>query len=77
MNVTVRVLVAPGIFQQVMDTMLSGIDFSVAYFDDILINSKNVVKHKDHLHKVFAKIQDYGFKIKETKCNFSRKKSKT
>ena len=40
-----RVKVAPAIFHQVMDTMLSGLDFSVAYLDDILMNSKSLVEH--------------------------------
>ena len=48
------VKVAPVIFQQVTDTMLSGLDFSVAYLDDILMNSKHVVERKDHVHKVFC-----------------------
>ena len=60
----------PAIFQQVMDIMLRGFDFAVIYLDDVLINSKSVVEHKDHVHKVFAKINDNGFKIKETKCDF-------
>ena len=34
------------------------LDFSVTYLDDILMNSKGVVEHKDHVYKVFAKIQD-------------------
>ena len=33
------VKVMPAIFQQVMDTMLSGLDFAVAYLDDILMKS--------------------------------------
>ena len=60
----------PVIFQQVIDTTLSSFVFSVAYLDDILVNSKSVVEHKDHIHQVFAKIQDYGSKIKETKGDF-------
>ena len=32
--------VAPAIFQQVMDTMLGGFDFTFAYVDDIVISSK-------------------------------------
>ena len=32
--------VAPAIFQQVMDTMLGGFDFTFAYLDDIVIWSK-------------------------------------
>ena len=70
------VKVTPAIFQQVMDTLLSGLDFSVAYLGDILMNSKSIVEHKDHVHKVFAKMQDYGFKIKETKYNFFMRKIK-
>ena len=31
--------VAPAIFQQVMDTMLGGLDFTFAYLDDIVISS--------------------------------------
>eukprot|EP00106_Octopus_bimaculoides_P020916 XP_014788358.1 PREDICTED: uncharacterized protein K02A2.6-like [Octopus bimaculoides] len=33
--------VAPGIFQQVMDTMLAGSDFAIAYLDSILIKSES------------------------------------
>ena len=40
------------------------------------MNSKSIVEHKDHVHKVFAKIQDYGFKIKEIKCDFFMEKIK-
>ena len=53
-----------------MDTMLSGLDFIVAYLDDILMKSKSIIEHKEHIHKVFTKIQDYGFKPKETKYDF-------
>ena len=38
-----RVKVAPAIFQKVMDTILSCLDFSVANLDDILMNSKGLV----------------------------------
>ena len=64
------VKVAPAIFQQVMDTTLSDLDFVVVYLDDILINSQNVEQHKEHVHKVFSRIQDYGFKLKKSKCEF-------
>ena len=32
--------VAPSLFQQIMDTVLACLDFTVSYFDDILIKSK-------------------------------------
>ena len=38
--------VAPTIFQQVMDTMLSGLDFAVTYIDDILLKIKNPEEQK-------------------------------
>ena len=70
------VKVALAIFQQVMDTMLSDLDFAVAYLVDILMNSQNVEQHKEHLHKVFSRIQEYGFKLKEFKCDFFMEKIK-
>ena len=64
------VKVALAIFQQVMDTMLGGLDFTITYLDDILIKSQDKDGHKMHVNQVFKRIQDYGFKIKESKCEF-------
>ena len=50
-------------FQQVMDTVLNDLDFAVAYLDDILTNSQNVEQLKEHVHKIFSIIQEYGFKL--------------
>ena len=61
------VKVALAIFQQVM---LRDLDFAVTYLDDISMNSQNVEQHKEHVHKVFSRIQEYGFKLKESKCDF-------
>ena len=41
--------VAPGIFQQVMDTMFSGLEFATAYLDDILIKGENKEVRIQHL----------------------------
>ena len=71
-----RVKVAPAIIQQVMDTMLSGLDFAVAYLDDNLMESKSIIKHKKHVHKVFTKIQDHGFKIRDQMWFFFTEKIK-
>ena len=64
------VKVAPAIFQQVMDTMLGGLDFAIAYLDDIIIASRNMEQHTDHIYQVFKRLQDYGFKVKENNCKF-------
>ena len=43
--------VAPAIFQQVMYTMLSGLDFAVTYLDDILLKNENPAEHKKNVFR--------------------------
>ena len=62
--------VTPAIFQEVMDTMLDGLDFAIAYLDDIIIISKSKERHRKHVRRVFSRIQKFGFKVKEEKCEF-------
>ena len=64
------VKVAPSIFQQIMDTMLAGLDFAIAYLDDILIKSENNKQHCEHIREVFKRIDEYGFKLSSEKCEF-------
>ena len=68
--------VVPAIFQPVMNVMLGGFDPTFAYLDDIVISSKTKELHREHLNKVFAQIQEFGFKVKEAKCDFSMNKIK-
>ena len=63
--------VEPAIFQQVMDTMLGGFDFTFAYLDYIIISCKTKELHREHLNKVFTQIWKFGFKVNEAKCDFS------
>ena len=49
--------VAPAIFQEVMDTMLDGLDFAIASLDDIIIISKSKEQHREHVRRVFSRIQ--------------------
>ena len=51
-----------------MDTVLSGLNSAQAYLDDILIKSETQNQHGEDVKKVFDRIQDYGFKISEEKC---------
>ena len=64
------VKVAPAIFQQVMDTMLGDLDYATAYLVDILATSKTTAEHRNNIINVFEKLQEYGFKVKEAKCDF-------
>ena len=56
--------------------MLSGYDFTFAYLDDIVISRKTKELHREHLNKVFAQIREFGFKVKEVKCDFCMNKIK-
>ena len=62
--------VAPAIFQQIIDTMLSGLDFSIGYLDDILMTSETIEQHRKHVFQVFKRINEYGCTLKDTKCEF-------
>ena len=64
------VKVVPAIFQRVMDTMLGGLDFACTYLDDIVIARKSTEEHCRQIHVVFERIHNFGFRIKETKCEF-------
>ncbi|XP_029639544.1 uncharacterized protein K02A2.6-like [Octopus sinensis] len=70
------VKVTPAIFQQVMDTMLADCEFAVSYLDDILIKSESRDQHIEHIEEVFKQICEYGFKVREDKCEFFLDKNK-
>ena len=57
-----------------MDIKLNGLEFVIAYLDDILMNSQSAEQQKAHMYEVFKRIQDSGFWLIEGKCNFLWKK---
>uniref|UniRef100_A0A915E576 RNA-directed DNA polymerase n=1 Tax=Ditylenchus dipsaci TaxID=166011 RepID=A0A915E576_9BILA len=61
---------APGIFQQLMDTLLSGIPGAVAYLDDIIIVGSSIEEHNSALLAVFNRIRDAGLQVRLSKCEF-------
>ena len=61
---------APSVFQKIMDQMISGIEGTVCYLDDIIVTGNNTMDHLNILSKVFARIKDYGFHVNEHKCLF-------
>ena len=57
-----------------MDTMLSGLEYAMAYLDDISIKSENFEEHKSHVQEGFKRIEKYGFKVGLEKCEFCMNK---
>ena len=70
---------APGVFQRLMQCVLMGLnpeegpDFVAIYIDDIIIFSRTLEDHIDHLRLVFERLVETGLKLKPTKCQFVRK----
>jgi hypothetical protein len=53
-----------------MDDILRGLDFCFAYLDDILVFSRLLEEHEQHLRALFAQLQRYGIIINTAKCIF-------
>jgi hypothetical protein len=53
-----------------MDDILRGLDFCFAYLDDILVFSRSLEEHEQHLRALFQQLQRYGILINATKCVF-------
>lgn len=55
-------------FQRYIHQVLSGLEFCIPYFDDILIASGNLHEHKQHLVQVFDRLAQHGLKLNPSKC---------
>jgi hypothetical protein len=61
---------APSVFMAAMNDILSEMGFAVVYLDDILIFSRTPKEHVMHVQTVFKKLQEHGFSLKLSKCEF-------
>lgn len=66
---------APSTFQRVMDDIFKEYlhKFCFVYLDDIIIFSKSLNEHYQHIRKVFQKLRTYNLKIQLDKCEFFKK----
>jgi hypothetical protein len=70
-----RLIGAPGTFQGAMNTTLApGLcRFVIVFFDDILIYSRTLKDHLEHLALVFSWLQADQWKVKLSKCTFAQR----
>ncbi len=61
---------APATFQRLMNDILRDYlrKFCLVYLDDIIIYSKSLKDHKQHVRKVLQAIRFTGLKLKSAKC---------
>jgi hypothetical protein len=66
---------APGTFQGAMNcTLAPGLrKFVFVFFDDILIYSRSLAEHIDHLRQVLAWLRRDSWKLKMSKCSFAQR----
>lgn len=63
---------APATFQQLMNVVLSGLSFSEAYLDDLVVYSNSLVEDVDHLQTVFSRLKEAGLTVNLSKCEFAQ-----
>ena len=63
----------PSSFQRLMDKVLHGLPFVTSYIDDILVHSKDIQHHKEHLEQVFARLSGAGLTLRGAKCQIGMK----
>ena len=65
----------PATFQQLIDLVLSGLQWSscLVYLDDIIVVGRSFHEHLQNLENVFQRLRSAGLKLKPKKCTFIMK----
>ena len=64
---------APAYFQELMTGILKDFNSTIAYLDDIVIFSRTVEEHLDHIRQVFEKLRSTHLSMNLSKCHFFMK----
>ncbi|XP_064479736.1 uncharacterized protein LOC135393089 [Ornithodoros turicata] len=59
-------------FQRFINEVLRGLPFAFAYLDDILVASKTLGEHEEHLHQLFRRLDEHGLVLNPAKCVFGQ-----
>lgn len=59
-------------FQRLIHEVVRDLNFVFAYMDDLIIASPNEHEHKEHIRKVFTKLQQHNLSINLPKCQFGQ-----
>jgi hypothetical protein len=66
---------APATFQRIMESVLNGLDVSIAiiYIDDIVVPGSTFEETAERLAKVLDRLEEAGLKLKTKKCHLFQK----
>ncbi|KAI5151211.1 hypothetical protein ENBRE01_1973 [Enteropsectra breve] len=69
---------APATFQRTMDIIFKDINgqYVIPYLDDIIIFSRNLEEHKEHLNEIFKRLQAAGIILNKKKCKIAQQEIK-
>ncbi len=67
---TISLRNAGNTFQRLMDHILAGLDLVFVYLDNVIIGSRSMSKHLQHLWTLFQRLQAAGLVINLEKCVF-------
>ena len=57
-------------FQNLMNKVLNGLHFTLAYLDDVIIFSESAEQHLKHIQIVLARLKQAKLQLKKSKCFF-------
>ena len=63
---------APTYFQNLMNNVLNGLYFTLAYLDDVIIFSESAEQHLKYIQIVLTKLKQAKLRCKKSKCLFFR-----
>ena len=61
---------APAYFQMLVNKVLEGLNFTFGYLDDILVFSRDMKQHLQHVRILFERLREANLKLTKRKCNF-------
>ena len=64
---------APAYFQNLMNKVLKGLNFTLAYLDDTIIFSETAEQHLKHIQIVLTRLKQANDRLKKSKCTFFKK----
>jgi hypothetical protein len=64
--------ILPSQFQRTMAMLLRGLDFARVFIDDVVVFSKSIGEHADHLVQVIRRLNQAQLILNVAKCDFAR-----